>query len=1125
MKKALLISVLFVIVMAMFQPIPTHANSKIDIVFIYDSSNRMTGTLSNVKKNIQNFVSQLDAKGIEYRLALAGYTGFTTNVNDIINNLYNFSSDINIKYNLALIDSSINFYSNQNNSTYFVFLSNYNLNYYDQNTTQIDSTTLTNGSTVYSNSTTTTTTNTITVTSNSWDYYNLPINDIMNIIKAHLDYNKITLITVGFPNFTGGTTLDLTGDFSNDLFNEIQAVPSITSVIPLENQYLSEQNTTFVPTVKVSDPDSDTLTVRYYLDDETTPRDTKIITNTITSQIVSFNALDLENLSEGNHQFTFTLSDGSYTVKNVVDVIVDRTAPNIKYFIQDVKDISATFYGNASDSYSGIVTNPYRYTLGTITSSSWINNNSYTFNGLNPNTTYDIAFEARDNSGHIAKQTKKIVTQAQKSTISVVGSSESSLDIGINDRNPEDTLYQCKVNAGYTIKYIDASGDLIATPVWIQPQNKIIKLKGLNPNNNYGISVYAKNTENVSTLPSNYLNAMTLALPPTDITTESQLDSITIQWTMNYSVNGYDIEVDGQVINLGRNNSYTHQNLNSNTLHTYKVRTINGGGAGNWGQPITLATLTNPPQTPTIIGTNSFPTKISISWDNVANTDKYEIEADGLMIDNGINTTYVQDKLLPLTEHTYRVRAENKGGVSEWSSPITVKTLPYPPAVPTNIKADPTVYTVSLTWDQDSGTDSYEIEVDGQIMDNGTSTTYLHDGLDPSSGHTYRVRAVNLGGKSTWSNPVDITTYPEKPSIPSNIMTTGDQNFITVNWYKVGYADSYDIEIDGSRTENVTDTYYIDKGLEPNSTHTYRIRARNVTGISDWSSPVTMTTMPDTTNSTTSLTNVIAVVTNNDITLSWDAVAYDAQYDIEVDGKLLDNGKETIYHQGGLEPNQYHSYKIRVRTKDGTSDWVAVLSLSTLPNPPDAPKDIIATANNYSIELNWSKVEGTTGYDIEIDGKTIDTINNSSYTDENLTPGTSHTYRVRAKNVTGVTAWSPAIIKSTTSPTYLLKGIKDESFDFSILASSVQDFSELKFIVTYDSTKLDIVDLYGFTPTAEQSSGDIKGTNLHVNYEPGKIEFTVNQNIVPGTTWSGEISTIIFKSKIDGDISIDYEVQ
>jgi hypothetical protein len=199
------------------------------------------------------------------------------------------------------------------------------------------------------------------------------------------------------------------------------------------------------------------------------------------------------------------------------------------------------------------------------------------------------------------------------------------------------------------------------------------------------------------------------------------------------------------------------------------------------------------------------------------------------------------------------------------------------------------------------------------------------------------------------------------------------------------------------------------------------------------------------------------------------------RYDIEVDGKLLDNGTDTVYNHTGLRPEEYHTYKIRVKQGTETGDWVAVLSLSTLPNLPGAPSKIDAVAKNNSIELHWQKIEGANGYQLEIDGKAVDIGSNTSYLHNNLPSGTAHTYRLRAMNATGVTAWSPSLQKSTTSPDYIIKVKKGEECSLTLLAQNVQDFSEMSFVVSYDPNELELSDLYDFTPFRDLTNGKIFG--------------------------------------------------
>ncbi|MBO8173607.1 MAG: VWA domain-containing protein [Bacillaceae bacterium] len=1098
MRKLLGIISLFLLISSVLSPIGVRAKSQIDIVFIIDRSGSMGDDINAVKNNVGDFANMLEQEGIDYQLGLLTYERsvtkypLTSDVEEFKNNLGRINVGGSIENGLDAIAKAINEYAFELNSTkYFVIIG-------DER--------------IYSNG---------NRYSDGEIIQMLNDNDI--ILTEISTYSSRLRGGGNFYSHTGGQFLSIYEDFAvnlTEIFEQIQAIPTLEVISPSPNQYLSELDTAFVPKVNVSDPDSDTLSFSYFIDSETTPRDTKTVTNTQTAQTVSFDAINIGTLTEGKHRMVFKVDDGTDTVQDYVDFYVDKTPPALGSVSATPTDTSIRVTGSASDGTAGLADAPYRYHIGS-SSSSWTTQTSYALNSLTPNTKYLVRFEAKDSVGHIATWKKYLFTQAQIPGVSITDNSENNLTMRLNDHNPSGTDYQIKVGS----RYVNSDGTLTSSPVWITPGGKQIQITGLTPNTSYSIQARARNHEGVVTSYSSSVTGTTLVPPPADISTEVEQRTITLTWPSTSGVNAYHIEVDGAVIDNGTSTTYIHSGLEPNTQHTYRVRVVNDGGAGKWSSLLRVTTLPDPPATPVNVQAEESQTEVTLTWDEVVDATAYDVEVDGTVIENLTETTYLHQGLEPETEHTYRVRAKNRGGISAWSQAVTVVTLPYPPETPGNITTEITKNSVLISWDPVEGADAYEIEVDGLIVDNGQQTSYYHEGLEPLSGHTYKIRAKNRGGKSPWSEPLDITTYPEEPDQPSNVMTTAGETEITVTWYKVLHAESYEVEIDGQDIVVVTEPRYTHKNLQPDSRHTYRVRAKNISGYSEWSSPVTMRTFPKG-DGTMSLTNIVAVVTNTDITISWDTVAPDAQYEVEVDGVITDNGTNTIYHHGNLGPNEYHSYRIRFKNPDGSGDWVAVLSLSTLPNPPDAPTEIQAYATNNTIELRWERVEGATAYEVEIDGETVEVGNNTRYTHEGLTPGTSHTYRVRAKNETGVTAWSPSIVESTTSPTYTVKAEQGKVFDFTLLASNVQDFSEHTFVVTYDPNEVELVDLYNFTPEQDVvSEGPIEGTNMSVKHTPGRIEITVNQNVVPGTSWSGEITTLEFKSKIDGETRIDFVVE
>ncbi|NLN66169.1 MAG: hypothetical protein GX144_12340, partial [Clostridiaceae bacterium] len=80
-----------------------------------------------------------------------------------------------------------------------------------------------------------------------------------------------------------------------------------------------------------------------------------------------------------------------------------------------------------------------------------------------------------------------------------------------------------------------------------------------------------------------------------------------------------------------------------------------------------------PVNVPVNLRADSFPNRINISWDEVEYADLYEVEADGNSC-TVAQTVYTHSALFPNTTHTYRIKAANEYGTSEWSSVLSVMT-------------------------------------------------------------------------------------------------------------------------------------------------------------------------------------------------------------------------------------------------------------------------------------------------------------------------------------------------------------------------------------------------------------------------------------------------------------------
>uniref|UniRef100_UPI0005646920 fibronectin type III domain-containing protein n=1 Tax=Anaerovorax odorimutans TaxID=109327 RepID=UPI0005646920 len=75
-----------------------------------------------------------------------------------------------------------------------------------------------------------------------------------------------------------------------------------------------------------------------------------------------------------------------------------------------------------------------------------------------------------------------------------------------------------------------------------------------------------------------------------------------------------------------------------------------------------------------------------------------------------------------------------------------------------NIKTRETETSITVTWEAVLNATGYDIEIDGQAVDNGNSLTYQHTGLQPNTNHTYRVRAKKSDVIEEWSEAITAST-------------------------------------------------------------------------------------------------------------------------------------------------------------------------------------------------------------------------------------------------------------------------------------------------------------------------------------------------------------------------------
>lgn len=332
-------------------------------------------------------------------------------------------------------------------------------------------------------------------------------------------------------------------------------------------------------------------------------------------------------------------------------------------------------------------------------------------------------------------------------------------------------------------------------------------------------------------------------------------------------------------------------------------------------------------------------TSWTIHWRTAATTTWSPIAVTGA-------TSYHHTGLSGNTTYYYRVRAENSGGQSDFTDPIS-ETLGNALTAPTGVRAvdattgDPAVPGIKVSWNAVTGADSYEVQRFGAGTDsdewgelaatptagNVTAETATmvtdNNGLTANTTYLYRVRMVKEGVMSGWSAVASGTTMAaEVTEAPTLSAITTGQSMIRLSWEAVPGATAYHLEwLEGAQDTAFFDNpntnppritisgnfrHYVHTGRKAGMQYSYRLRAVFADGEGNWTVPAAATqpwTKP-------AAPDVSAAATNDTtITLTWKAVTIGA-------GKL------------GVSPDT-GTYRVEQRIAGSGAVWEAVTATLT----------------------------------------------------------------------------------------------------------------------------------------------------------------------------------------------------
>jgi predicted phage tail protein len=559
-------------------------------------------------------------------------------------------------------------------------------------------------------------------------------------------------------------------------------------------------------------------------------------------------------------------------------------------------------------------------------------------------------------------------------------------------------------------------------------------------------------------------SALIQLTPPECNQNEFEIDPAEFKYELLLSDKGREGKY--KLVYNGDATEITLKDLRPATEYHLKVSSLLDDLHGELTDPVSFRTMScepDPPSAPKLSSRTK--TSLLLKWnttsDNGAKISSYSLEYDQgrgdmefVEVYNGLQRQFKVTKLSASTGYTFRLASVNAVGKSQFSDAVcyytsgSVPSQPDPPML-----SEQFVKALTISWIKRPNDDAFTLQMEDEATGhgfltvyNGPDLSYKIKNLRRNTEYKYRLSGNNEEGSSKWSDVVNYRTLPDRPAVPPRPAVKGKIHAATfrISWdgprdtggseitkYHLEMDDGrgYELVYEGSEKETTCDH------LLPGHTYRCRIACTCTGGQSDWSEPVTVTTLA-VAPGVCQTPKLQGKPKATSLHLKWNYPDYDGGApvtDFEVQMSLPDNSTQEVYRGreldctvAGLSPGRPYLFQVRAVNKMGESPWSDSLEVVSGPGVPDPPKlPMVHCKSPHSIVINWEEPVNNgatiTEYRLECqskaDGEFTQLYFGSALTYEvrGLAPATLYSFRVQAQNSAGVGPFS-AIASCLTPP-------------------------------------------------------------------------------------------------------------
>lgn len=267
------------------------------------------------------------------------------------------------------------------------------------------------------------------------------------------------------------------------------------------------------------------------------------------------------------------------------------------------------------------------------------------------------------------------------------------------------------------------------------------------------------------------------------------------------------------------------------------------------------------------------------------------------------------------------------------------------------------------------------------------------------------------------------------PNAPTGLNVTNVKAIsLTLRWSAAtggtGGITAYEVYRDGTLAGSSSTRLFNLTGLAPQTAYTLTVVARDgAGGVSPPSAPLLVTTTADVTDPGRPTALAATAITTTSFSLAWTAPADNVGvtgYNIYRAGTLVGTASATSFNVTGLAADTRHRMTVRAFDAAGNLSSASLgLTVRTLADPPSVPTGLTAASlKPASFTLKWTASTGGTGgiaaYEIYQDGILAGTTPRKSFAFTGLTPLTTYSLAVAARDHEGRVSAQSAPLSVTT---------------------------------------------------------------------------------------------------------------